>query len=74
MFRPICRQASRQASFSTRQPLVPLHVRRLASSTSTFNWEDPLLSQNLFTEEEIDIAQTAESYCQEKLQPRVLRT
>jgi glutaryl-CoA dehydrogenase len=70
MFRPIYRRISRQASNS----LKPLSLRRLASSKASFNWEDPLASQNLFTEEEIDIAETAESYCQEQLQPRVLGT
>ena len=37
-----------------------------------FNWEDPLATANLFTEEELAIAETAESYCQERMLPRVL--
>lgn len=44
-----------------------------ARSYATFNWEDPLNANNLFTEEEQAIAETAERYCQERLQPRVLR-
>jgi glutaryl-CoA dehydrogenase len=38
-----------------------------------FDWEDPLGSKNLFTEDELAIADTAEKYCQEQLVPRVLR-
>ncbi|PVH70618.1 glutaryl-CoA dehydrogenase-like protein [Cadophora sp. DSE1049] len=45
--------------------------RRLAS-TVAFDWEDPLSSKSLFTEEELDIQATARAYCQEKLLPRVL--
>ncbi|KAF3068212.1 Glutaryl-CoA dehydrogenase [Trichoderma lentiforme] len=44
-----------------------------ARSYATFNWEDPLNANNLFTEEEQAIAETAERYCQERLQPRVLQ-
>ncbi|KAH8597484.1 glutaryl-CoA dehydrogenase [Bisporella sp. PMI_857] len=45
--------------------------RRLASNIA-FDWEDPLASKNLFTEEEIGIQETARSYCQERLLPRIL--
>ncbi|ETR98339.1 putative glutaryl-CoA dehydrogenase [Trichoderma reesei RUT C-30] len=50
-------------------------VRRAAAARSyaTFNWEDPLNAKNLFTEDELAIAETAERYCQERLQPRVLQ-
>ena len=50
--------------------------RRVFGTTTrlAFNWEDPLESRSLLTEEEIAIAETAESYCQEKLLPRVLRS
>lgn len=53
----------------------PIAARSYASSASapTFNWEDPLNAKNLFTEEELAIEETAERYCQERLQPRVLR-
>lgn len=37
-----------------------------------FDWTDPLNANNLFTEEELAISETAESYCQERLLPRVL--
>ena len=41
-------------------------------STVAFDWEDPLASKNLFSDEEIAIQETARDYCQEKLLPRVL--
>jgi glutaryl-CoA dehydrogenase len=54
----------------------PTHAARAfasASPTTQFNWEDPLGSKNLLTEEEVAISETAERYCQEQLLPRVLR-
>lgn len=49
-------------------------VRGYASAPGPqFNWEDPLVSRNLLTEEELAISETAERYCQEQLLPRVLR-
>ena len=48
--------------------------RRYAHAPVPFNWEDPLDSANLFTEEELAIRQTAKSYCQERILPRVLGT
>ena len=44
-------------------------TRRFAS---TFNWEDPLDSASLLTEEEVAIRDVAHSYCQERMLPRVL--
>ncbi|KAK3321527.1 glutaryl-CoA dehydrogenase [Apodospora peruviana] len=44
-----------------------------ASPISQFDWEDPLLSKNLLTGEEVAISETAERYCQEQMLPRVLR-
>ena len=38
----------------------------------TFDWTDPLNAKNLFTDEELAISETAESYCQERMLPRVL--
>ncbi|KAH7249302.1 hypothetical protein LRP88_03246 [Fusarium phalaenopsidis] len=71
MFRPILRQCARRASAA---PLRPLAARSFASATGpTFNWEDPLNSNNLLTEEERAIGETAERYCQEHLLPRVLQ-
>ncbi|CAO2654162.1 Nn.00g108950.m01.CDS01 [Neocucurbitaria sp. VM-36] len=37
-----------------------------------FDWTDPLNAKNLFTDEELAISETAESYCQERMLPRVL--
>ncbi|KAH8699040.1 acyl-CoA dehydrogenase/oxidase [Talaromyces proteolyticus] len=41
-------------------------------STASFNWEDPLATSELYTEEELAIQDTARQYCQERLLPRVL--
>ncbi|MCJ1227336.1 hypothetical protein MMC12_003991 [Toensbergia leucococca] len=46
--------------------------RRYAHAPVTFNWQDPLDSASLFTEEELAIQETAKSYCQERMLPRVL--
>lgn len=46
--------------------------RRHATTPAKFNWEDPLDSASLFTEEELAIQETARSYCQERMAPRVL--
>ena len=43
-----------------------------ASSNAAFNWEDPLLLDQQLTEEERMVRDAARTYCQEKLQPRVL--
>ncbi len=53
---------------------TPAHVtaKRWAHAPSVFNWEDPLDSNSLFTEEELAIQDTAKSYCQERMLPRVL--
>ncbi len=73
MYRPLIRiAAAKQLSIATRTAVV----RSYASAHATpqpFDWQDPLGSQNLFTEEELAIAETAESYCQERMLPRVLR-
>jgi glutaryl-CoA dehydrogenase len=41
-------------------------------SKPTFDWEDPLLLEELLTEEERLVRDAAQSYCQERLMPRVL--
>lgn len=46
--------------------------RRYAHAPSVFNWEDPLDSTSLFTEEESAIQASAHSYCQDRMLPRVL--
>ncbi|KAL8761424.1 MAG: hypothetical protein Q9184_002446 [Pyrenodesmia sp. 2 TL-2023] len=51
---------------------VPVVARRWAHAPCAFNWGDPLDSDNLFTEEELAIRDTAKSYCQERMLPRVL--
>ncbi|KAI4289916.1 MAG: hypothetical protein L6R35_000811 [Caloplaca aegaea] len=53
---------------------TPVHMfgRRWAHAPSVFNWEDALNSNSLFTEEELAIQETAKSYCQERMLPRVL--
>jgi glutaryl-CoA dehydrogenase len=71
MYRSVVRNTARQLASSTR----PVAVRGYAAHATPqpFNWEDPLNAQSLFTEEELAIAETAESYCQERMLPRVLR-
>ncbi|KAI0398030.1 putative glutaryl-CoA dehydrogenase [Xylariaceae sp. FL0594] len=44
-----------------------------SATTPVFDWQDPLASKSLLTEEEIAISETAERYCQERLLPRVLQ-
>ncbi|MCP4413379.1 MAG: acyl-CoA dehydrogenase [Gammaproteobacteria bacterium] len=41
-------------------------------SLTPFNWKDPMFLDQQLTEEERMIRDTAQDYCQEKLQPRVL--
>jgi glutaryl-CoA dehydrogenase len=61
-------------------PLATSAAKRCLSSTSSrakesfadFQWEDPLNLASLLTEEEQMVSDTAESYCQEQLMPRVL--
>lgn len=50
----------------------PIATKRYAHAPVPFNWEDPLGSASLFTEEELAIQDTAKSYCQERMLPRVL--
>lgn len=45
---------------------------RRCASTASFKWDDPLNLNSLLTEEEQAIQETARSYCQERLLPRVL--
>ncbi|KAF2640252.1 glutaryl-CoA dehydrogenase-like protein [Massarina eburnea CBS 473.64] len=65
MFRPVCRQATRQLK-------TPTIGKRYLHAPVAFDWKDPLGASNLYTEDEIAIAETAESYCQERMLPRVL--
>ena len=62
-------------SRAARQFVKPAQASRITRRTAaTFDWKDPLGSNNLYTEEELAIAETAESYCQERMLPRVLGT
>ncbi|GAB5356857.1 hypothetical protein AAMO2058_000324600 [Amorphochlora amoebiformis] len=51
---------------------VPRIGRRGLASGTPFRWEDPLDLECRLTEEERMVMETARSYAQEKLQPRVL--
>ena len=51
---------------------TPIITKRYAHAPVALNWEDPLDSASLFTEEELAIQETANSYCQERMLPRVL--
>lgn len=66
MNRSLLRSALR--SLQTR----PTSAGRRYASSAVFNWEDPLASAELLTEEELAIQDTARQYCQDKLMPRVL--
>ncbi|KAK4192299.1 putative mitochondrial glutaryl-CoA dehydrogenase precursor [Podospora australis] len=73
MSRLLCRRfaAPRAALFPSRR--LPVSVASSRSYATQFDWEDPLGSKNLLTEEELAISETAERYCQERLLPRVLQ-
>lgn len=58
----------------TRGPRASSTRFQSSAAAPTFNWQDPLSSKTLLTEEEMAISETAERYCQEQLAPRVLRT
>lgn len=69
MFKSVACQTARQ--LGSRGPAASI-ARRYAHSPAAFDWKDPLGAANMFTEEELAIAETAESYCQERMLPRVL--
>ena len=69
MLRPIQRQLWGNIG---RHGRVAVSRRSYASAQEPFDWKDPLKASNLFTEEEVAIAETAETYCQEQMAPRVL--
>ncbi|KAK5446257.1 hypothetical protein LTS15_009953 [Exophiala xenobiotica] len=68
----LARSLYRQAARARLNPLNQFVCRRHASTPAAFQWEDPLNLSNFLTEEEQAIQETAHSYCQERLQPRVL--
>ncbi|KAK6580009.1 hypothetical protein PZA11_007717 [Diplocarpon coronariae] len=71
MYRPVIRSASRRLANAAR----PAAVRGYSAHATPqpFNWEDPLNAASLFTPEEAAISETAETYCQERMLPRVLQ-
>lgn len=69
MLKSIVSQAARRSFFPTQAAGIG---RRYAHAPAVFDWKDPLGSSNLFTEDELAIAETAEQYCQERMLPRVL--
>ncbi|KAI7889975.1 glutaryl-CoA dehydrogenase [Mucor mucedo] len=51
-----------------------LFARTMASKSFVkYNWQDPLNLESVLTEDEISIRDAVKSYCQDKLQPRVLQ-
>ncbi|THV78806.1 glutaryl-CoA dehydrogenase-like protein [Aureobasidium pullulans] len=69
MFKSVARRTARQ--LGSRGPAASV-ARRYAHAPVAFDWKDPLNASNMFTEEELAISETAESYCQERMLPRVL--
>ncbi|KAL5120939.1 hypothetical protein ACEQ8H_001127 [Pleosporales sp. CAS-2024a] len=68
MFRPLCRHAVKQLNGPARAVIG----KRSLHAPVSFDWTDPLDAKSRFTEEELAISETAESYCQERMLPRVL--
>ncbi len=70
MYRSVIRNFARPFTTSAR----PVAVRGYAAHATPqpFDWQDPLNSKSLLTEDEIAISETAEAYCQERMLPRVL--
>lgn len=69
MKQPLFTQASRCLASARQSQSIG---RRYAHNTASFKWDDPLNSAKLFTEEELAIQETARSYAQERMLPRVL--
>ncbi|KAI1843456.1 hypothetical protein JX266_010282 [Neoarthrinium moseri] len=71
MFRPMMRRSWRPLATALKPSLAS---RSYASAGGpAFEWQDPLNSKALLTEEELAISETAERYCQERMLPRVLQ-
>ncbi|ORY60805.1 acyl-CoA dehydrogenase/oxidase [Pseudomassariella vexata] len=68
-------QAARRCSRPVATTLRLARPKRSYASTAgpMFDWEDPLATKTLLTEEELAISETAERYCQERMLPRVLQ-
>ncbi|RKP13870.1 glutaryl-CoA dehydrogenase [Piptocephalis cylindrospora] len=67
--RPITSQYLLRNLHATPRTLASNGPAKLAK----YNWEDPLDLESQLTEEEILVRDTARSYCQEKLLPRVIK-
>lgn len=74
MHRSMLRAASRHLQSAARSPVASGAPRNAAvrGYATAFNWEDPLVASELYTDEELAIQDTARQYCQERLMPRVL--
>jgi glutaryl-CoA dehydrogenase len=72
MYKPLLRSTARRLAIARPAPTA---TRAFAAHATPqpFDWQDPLGAKHLLTEEEIDIAEMAEKYCQERMAPRVLR-
>jgi glutaryl-CoA dehydrogenase len=70
MFKPLIRFSGKQLAAAARP--VAVRTYAAAAAATAYQWNDPLGSHNLLTEEELAVSETAESYCQEQLMPRVL--
>ncbi|RUO26765.1 acyl-CoA dehydrogenase [Aliidiomarina minuta] len=44
----------------------------MSSKAATFNWQDPFVLEQMLSDDERMIEDTARAYCQDKLQPRIL--
>jgi glutaryl-CoA dehydrogenase len=53
--------------------VVFLYLKQGKSSFVKFDWSDPLCLESLLTDEEKSIRDSARSYCQSRLFPRVLQ-
>lgn len=72
MHRSMLRSAPRHLQSATRLPIAAARNASVRGYATAFNWEDPLVASELYTEEELAIQDTARQYCQERLLPRVL--
>ncbi|EEP75691.1 glutaryl-CoA dehydrogenase [Uncinocarpus reesii 1704] len=68
----ILRHTARGALNASRATSSNITKRCASSSAARFDWQDPLNAANLYTADELAIAETARQYCQERLMPRVL--
>lgn len=72
MFTPAVRVAGRRVAGIARPNATRTFASQIGSTPSKYQWNDPLASNNLLTEEELAVSESAESYCQEQLVPRIL--